>query len=136
LRDLPWQRWGDVWPGIVGGVVLNLSFTLSIYANGEISFAVAQPILQTALVVSGLWGICVFGEIKGRLRVGLFFSAAAVVLVGATVLALYGPAQGAAESACGSSADSPEPEPAEPTMPQQQQQQQQQQQGQQQQGQG
>eukprot|EP01048_Picozoa_sp_COSAG05_P018193 COSAG05_NODE_2617_length_2832_cov_3.361142_5_plen_83_part_00 len=31
----------------------------------EVSFAVAQPILQSALVVSGLLGIFVFGEISG-----------------------------------------------------------------------
>jgi glucose uptake protein GlcU len=87
-------RGSDVWPGIVAGIVLNLSFVLSIYANAEVSFAVAQPILQTALVVSGLIGICVFKEIQGSARVAMFFAAAAVVLVGAAMLAMYGPAMG------------------------------------------
>lgn len=68
------------------------------------SFAVAQPILQTALVVSGLLGIFLFKEIRGSLRIALFFAAAAVVLAGAAVLAVYGPAPG------GGSEPEPEPE--------------------------
>ena len=101
LKELP-SRAADVWPGVLAGVVLNISFVLSIYANSEVSFAVAQPILQTALVVSGLLGIFLFKEIQGSLRIVLFFVAAAVVLIGAAVLAVYGPVAGGAE---------PEPEP-------------------------
>ena len=101
LKELP-SRATDAWPGVLAGVVLNLSFVLSIYANSEVSFAVAQPILQTALVVSGLLGIFLFKEIQGSLRIVLFFVAAAAVLIGAAVLAVYGPVAGGAE---------PEPEP-------------------------
>jgi glucose uptake protein GlcU len=101
LKELP-ARVSDVWPGVLAGIVLNISFVLSIYANSEVSFAVAQPILQTALVVSGLLGIFVFKEIRGSLRIVLFFLAAAIVLIGAAVLAVNGPVAGGLE---------PEPEP-------------------------
>ena len=100
-KELP-NRASDVWPGVLAGIVLNVSFVLSIYANSEVSFAVAQPILQTALVVSGLLGIFVFKEIRGSLRIFLFFLAAATVLIGAAVLAVFGPVTGGLE---------PEPEP-------------------------
>ena len=52
--------------------LVNTVFTMypwlcGFVAGQEVSFAVAQPILQSALVVSGLLGIFVFGEISGAL---------------------------------------------------------------------
>jgi glucose uptake protein GlcU len=47
--------------------------------------------MQCALLVSGLWGIFFFKEIKGTLAITAFFASGAVLLVGAVVLGLYGP---------------------------------------------
>ena len=55
-----------------------------------IGYAVALPLMQTALVVSGLWGILVFKEISDRRAVALFAAAAAVALGGAVLLSFYG----------------------------------------------
>ena len=46
--------------------------------------------MQCALVVSGLWGICVFGELPDRRAVKIFFGSALVTLGGAALLSVYG----------------------------------------------
>lgn len=58
-----------------------------IIAIPALSYSVAYPILQCALFVAGLWGIFVFKEIRDR-AVFVFFASGAVLLSGATCLAL------------------------------------------------
>jgi glucose uptake protein GlcU len=71
--------------------VWNLGNICSVYANAAISFAVAQPLMQCALLISGILGIFVFKEIKGVKRIVTFFAFAGVLLGGAVLLALFGP---------------------------------------------
>jgi glucose uptake protein GlcU len=78
-------------PGLISGTVWNLGNICSVYANSDISFAVAQPLMQCALLVSGILGIFVFKEIQGTYRIVTFFSFAVVLLGGAAMLAVFGP---------------------------------------------
>ena len=78
---------------MLSGVIWNLGnvcqlVSMSVY---EMPYGVAYPILQASLVVAGLLGICVFGELTDKRAISVFFSASAVVLVGAVLLGLYGP---------------------------------------------
>lgn len=91
-KAAPRSWWADAWPGVVAGAIWNAGNALQIFAmDAGVSFAIVQPILQTGLVVSGVYGIFLFGEIRGRGKIALFFAAAAVVLVGAAVLSVAGP---------------------------------------------
>ena len=54
-------------------------------------FAVAQPIMQCALFVSGLLGIFLFREIQDTKRIFVFFLCGIILIGGAVVLALFGP---------------------------------------------
>ena len=78
-------------PGLISGTIWNVGNICSVYANVEISFAVAQPLMQCALLVSGMLGIFVFKEIQGSSRIITFFSFAVILLVGAAMLAVFGP---------------------------------------------
>ena len=78
-------------PGLVSGTIWNLGNLASVYANDGLSFAVAQPMMQCALLVSGTLGIFVFKEIRGRARIAAFYSFAVLTLAGAGVLAKTGP---------------------------------------------
>jgi glucose uptake protein GlcU len=78
-------------PGIISGTIWNLGNLSSVYANEGISFAVAQPMMQCGLLVSGMLGIFVFKEISGKKNITVFFAFAVLLLCGATVLALFGP---------------------------------------------
>lgn len=78
-------------PGLISGTIWNIGNICSVYANYGISFAVAQPMLQCALLVSGLLGIFVFKEIKGAAYIITFFFFALVLLAGAGLLGIYGP---------------------------------------------
>jgi glucose uptake protein GlcU len=81
----------NIVPGILSGFVFNIGNTFSILAIPEIGFAVAQPIMQCALFVSGLWGIFLFHEITETSRILMFFVFGVVLIMGALVLAIYGP---------------------------------------------
>ncbi|GAB5363354.1 hypothetical protein AAMO2058_000875600 [Amorphochlora amoebiformis] len=76
-----------LWAGILSGTLWNISNVCSIIAIPAISFSVAQPILQCALFVAGLWGIFVFNEIRGW-SILVFFVSGTTLLGGAACLAL------------------------------------------------
>lgn len=79
-------------PGVAAGFVWNFGNVCSIYAMSEgLSYGVAYPIMQCALLVSGLWGVLVFKEITGFKAKLLFFSAGGVLLGGAAMLSVFGP---------------------------------------------
>lgn len=46
--------------GLLSGFVWNLSNVLSVVAIPNIGYAVAYPIMQCALLISGMWGIFLF----------------------------------------------------------------------------
>lgn len=63
---------------------------VAVWAAGLVCrYSVAYSLVQTALFVSGLWGVFVFHEIRGA-SVVVFFASSAVLLSGAAVLATVG----------------------------------------------
>ena len=62
-------------PGLLSGTIWNLGNVCSVHANDIISFAIAQPLMQCALLVSGILGIFVFKEIAGRANIITFLPA-------------------------------------------------------------
>eukprot|EP01012_Entosiphon_sulcatum_P019567 TRINITY_DN2447_c0_g1_i1.p1 TRINITY_DN2447_c0_g1~~TRINITY_DN2447_c0_g1_i1.p1 ORF type:complete len:348 (-),score=52.89 TRINITY_DN2447_c0_g1_i1:423-1466(-) len=81
-----------LWAGVLAGCIWNMSNICSILAMNYalVPYGVAYPLLQCALTFSGLWGIFIFKEIKGR-AILVFFSGVAVLLSGAVLLGLFGP---------------------------------------------
>lgn len=89
-KPLPYLRLQQTLiPGIISGLVWNISNVLAIIAIPQIGYAIAYPFLQCALLVGGLWGVFVFREIAGT-PVKVFFSSGIVLIVGAVLLALSG----------------------------------------------
>ena len=76
--------------GLGSGVIWSVGFVCTTLALPAIGYAVAVPLMQCALVFSGLWGVCVFGELPDRRAVRVFFGAAVLTLGGATLLSIYG----------------------------------------------
>ena len=81
----------NIVPGIISGFIFNAGNAMSILAIPSIGFAVAQPIMQCALFVSGLLGIFLFREIQDTKRIFVFFLCGIILIGGAVVLALFGP---------------------------------------------
>jgi glucose uptake protein GlcU len=55
-----------------------------------LGMTIAFPLAQCEMVVAGLWGLLLFKELKGAVRIIHFFLGAAVLLGGAVLLSLYG----------------------------------------------
>ena len=74
-------------PGMLSGLIWNLSNVSSIFGIIGLGFSVAYPLMQCALFFAGLWGVFLFKESKG-LAVVIFFVSGAVLLAGAILLTL------------------------------------------------
>lgn len=78
--------------GIASGFIWNVGNICAIYAmETGLSYGVAYPILQCALVVSGILGIVVFQEVKGGKSISCFTISTLLVIVGIFLLGAYGP---------------------------------------------
>ena len=75
-------------PGMLSGLIWNLSNLLAIIAIPAISYGVAYPILQCALLISGLWGIYVFQEITDAATIVVFWVGGLVLVCGGALLAV------------------------------------------------
>ena len=71
-------------------MIWSVGFVCTTLALPAIGYAVAVPLMQCALVVSGLWGICVFRELPDARAVRIFAASASVTLGGATLLSVFG----------------------------------------------
>mmetsp|Transcript_7385 Transcript_7385/g.8972 ORF Transcript_7385/g.8972 Transcript_7385/m.8972 type:complete len:342 (+) Transcript_7385:28-1053(+) len=80
-------------PGIISGALWNAGNIGNIFAClPPLGLSVGYPLTQCCLLVAGIWGITVFNEIRGMKAIGTFFTGAAVVLVGAILLGIFGQA--------------------------------------------
>jgi glucose uptake protein GlcU len=80
------RKCAELWPGVVAGIIWNIGNIMQIFAIPAIGFAVAGPINQCGLLISGLLGIFVFKEITGSSRIIVFFICSIVLVIGAFVL--------------------------------------------------
>jgi len=82
-----------LWAGLVSGTVWNFGNLCQVIAQAYygLPYAIAYPIFQASLVASGLLGIAVFKEIVGKASITFFFFSALTVVIGAGILAVYGP---------------------------------------------
>lgn len=89
LPDFGFKTWLPL-RGLICGTLWNIGNWASIYAVLLLGQAVGFTLCQTALLVAGLWGIFLFREISGWIRITIFFSSALVLLCGVALLAYFG----------------------------------------------
>jgi len=76
-------------PGLITGLLWNIGNFCSIYATLYLGLTIGFPLTQLALVVSGLWGLLVFKELRGIIVILVWFASVIVLLSGAALLSLY-----------------------------------------------
>ena len=77
-------------PGILAGLTWNMGNVCSIYATELLGLSIGFPLTQTALLVSGLWGLLLFREITRPSAIIIFFCSAVILLAGAVLLSVFG----------------------------------------------
>jgi len=88
-RSMPVLHFREsIWTGLLSGFLYNLGNFLSILAIPVIGYNVAYPILQCAILVSGVWGIYVFKEITNPRMIYTFWIGGFILLVGAILLTI------------------------------------------------
>jgi len=77
-------------PGWISGVVWGIAQACWFVANDNLGFTTAYPVITTGPgIVSTLWGVCVFGEVKGKrnltvLGIAFFLSFVSIGLITAS----------------------------------------------------
>mmetsp|Transcript_24371 Transcript_24371/g.37546 ORF Transcript_24371/g.37546 Transcript_24371/m.37546 type:complete len:349 (+) Transcript_24371:328-1374(+) len=74
--------------GLASGLIWNTGNLLSILAIPSVGYGVAYPIMQCAILVSGMWGIYAFQEITDRKTILVFWGGGAILVLGGALLAL------------------------------------------------
>eukprot|EP01112_Ceratiomyxa_fruticulosa_P008558 TRINITY_DN2219_c0_g2_i2.p1 TRINITY_DN2219_c0_g2~~TRINITY_DN2219_c0_g2_i2.p1 ORF type:complete len:322 (-),score=46.00 TRINITY_DN2219_c0_g2_i2:155-1120(-) len=77
-------------PGMLSGTMWNVGNVGSVIATLKLGLTIGFPLTQLALLVAGIWGMVLFGELAGKLCKVQFFIAAVVLLGGAACLAFFG----------------------------------------------
>lgn len=78
-------------PAFVSGVMWNVGNVSSILATtSPLGLTIGFPVTQCALLVGGMWGVCLFREITDPAKIRTFFAGAVIMLSGAALLAAKG----------------------------------------------
>jgi hypothetical protein len=78
-------------PGMLYGALWSVGNMCSVVAVlPPLGLAIGYPLTQGALVVSGLMGVCFWGELRGRGPVGVFFISSAVLIAGSVLMGVFG----------------------------------------------
>lgn len=75
---------------LLGGALNVLAIACIITAMDDVDYVVANTLNQLSVFVTGLWGWAYLGELQGRTAATSFFAGAAVLLVGAVLVAYCG----------------------------------------------
>ena len=80
-------------PGLAMGFLFAIDVVCQLVAldTYDLPYATVFPLVRCNVVVAGLWGICAFGELRDGASIAVFFASCGAVLIGAVLLALYGP---------------------------------------------
>mmetsp|Transcript_23515 Transcript_23515/g.32984 ORF Transcript_23515/g.32984 Transcript_23515/m.32984 type:complete len:350 (-) Transcript_23515:144-1193(-) len=74
--------------GVTSGFISNVAMMLNILAIPSIGYGVAYPIMQCAILVSGMWGIYAFHEITDLTTIVIFWLGGGTLVIGGFLLAL------------------------------------------------
>jgi glucose uptake protein GlcU len=74
--------------GLLSGVLVTLCVIFTTASIAHLKYSLAYPLCQSSIVISGLWGIYAFDEIKGS-AVYVFITGCAILLFGVIML-VYG----------------------------------------------
>eukprot|EP01025_Chloroclados_australasicus_P048575 TRINITY_DN5508_c0_g2_i2.p1 TRINITY_DN5508_c0_g2~~TRINITY_DN5508_c0_g2_i2.p1 ORF type:complete len:337 (-),score=24.00 TRINITY_DN5508_c0_g2_i2:712-1722(-) len=77
----------SVWPGLLSGLIWNIGNVASLIAVIYVGISVAIPIMQGGLFVAGIWGIFLFGEIKGNMQI-FYWISGAILIAGIVMLTI------------------------------------------------
>ena len=69
-------------PGLLSGTLYAIGNFSSIIATTQLGQGVGYSVCQSSMLVSGIWGIFWFGEVKGATAISKWFAAAFVTLIG------------------------------------------------------
>jgi hypothetical protein len=84
-------RFADVSiPGFLTGCFWAMGNFSAFFSTQHLGMTIGYPLTQTCIIVSGLWGIFYYREIRGTAATGLFFIAVAVILLGAALDGRFG----------------------------------------------
>jgi len=81
-----------VLPGFVSGIMWAIANTCWFIANNALSFSVSFPLITSGPgIISALWGIFVFGEIKGKRNFIMLGLSMFLSITGCVLIAVSGP---------------------------------------------
>ena len=87
--DGPWLNNKSILPGLLCGCLWAVAQISGFYASKNLDQVVAFPILSSGPgLVGALWGIFVFGEIKGAKNLGVVVGAFLTTIAGVVCIAL------------------------------------------------
>ena len=89
LKSLPLTQFKDYFKaGVLTGIFYSIGNFCCILAISVLGQSVGYSFLQTSMLVSGLWGICFFGEVQGSQKIMKWFISAVIAVVGIINLSL------------------------------------------------
>eukprot|EP00698_Gefionella_okellyi_P019438 TRINITY_DN5956_c0_g2_i1.p1 TRINITY_DN5956_c0_g2~~TRINITY_DN5956_c0_g2_i1.p1 ORF type:complete len:298 (-),score=78.00 TRINITY_DN5956_c0_g2_i1:151-1044(-) len=77
-------------PAFVCGIFWNIANIGSVYATLNLDMTIGFPLTQAALLVSGLWGLFFYRELKGLGNIAQFVASSLLLVGGAVLLGLFG----------------------------------------------
>jgi len=84
---LPSMHFGTFWlPGILAGTLSTIANIGAVLATTALGYSVGYPISHSSLLVSGLFGIFVYKEVRGARNIAFWFAAALVTFSGMLLL--------------------------------------------------
>lgn len=81
MDQMPRVYFKELWfPGLLAGLLLSLAMFTSILAVTYLGQGVGNSLVQSKILVSGLWGICWYHEIVGAGTIAKWFASAGVCI--------------------------------------------------------
>lgn len=89
MEEMPQLYFRELWlPGLLAGLLLSLAMFTSILAVTYLGQGVGNSLVQTKILVSGLWGIFWYHEIRGVAIIAKWFASAGICVIAIIWLSL------------------------------------------------
>ena len=86
---MPRTYFEELWlPGFAAGVLLSIAMFGSIFAVTYLGQGVGNSLVQTKILISGLWGIFYYKEINGTKTISMWFMSAIIAVLAIIWLSL------------------------------------------------